>query len=135
MVEVWKDIDGYGGVYQVSSFARIRSFTKISKGKIMKQTLSRDNGYFVVDLYKDGINKQFTVHSLVASAFVPNPNNLETVNHKDEKKTNNLPSNLEWMSRGNNASYSNTGIPFSDERRQKISEGVLKNWDKRKGLI
>ena len=58
-----------------------------------------------MSLCKDGKVKQPTVHRLVAEAFIPNPNNLDTVNHKDEVKTNNVASNLEWLSRTDNNNY------------------------------
>ena len=64
------------------------------------------SGYLQVDLYKDGHVKKFKVHRIVAKAFIQNPQGLETVNHKDEVKTNNVASNLEWMSRADNKRYS-----------------------------
>ena len=64
------------------------------------------DGYLHVDLCKDGHKKQTYVHRLVAEAFIQNTNNLGTVNHKDEVKTNNVASNLEWMSKEDNVAYS-----------------------------
>ena len=96
---------------------------------------SYDNGcgYFQVWLYKDGIHKQMYVHRLVAQAFIPNPNNLPQVNHKDEVKTNNAASNLEWMSLKDNNNYGTRnqrvaealrGRQLSDETREKISKSM-----------
>ena len=104
MTENWKSIAGYEGLYQVSNLGRVKSL-KYGKEKILKPVNS-PYGYLQVCLCKDGQKKMSLVHRLVADAFIPNPNNLETVNHKDEVKTNNVASNLEWMSRGDNKRYS-----------------------------
>ena len=106
-MENWKEIAGYEELYEVSDLGRVKSLgnNKSGKEKILK--LQKDKyGYFQVGLYKDGKAKKSKVHRLVAEAFIPNPNNLETVNHKDEDKTNNAVCNLEWMSRGDNVAYS-----------------------------
>lgn len=104
MKETWKAIVRYEGIYEVSDRGRVRSL-KYGKAKILTPWKTCD-GYLAVKLYKDGKLKTVTVHRLVAEAFIPNPNNLETVNHKDEVKTNNDASNLEWMTRADNKRYS-----------------------------
>ena len=101
-METWKAIAGYEGLYEVSNQGRVRSM-KYGKEKILKQ--GKTNGYLHVCLFKDGYGKTIRVHRLVAETFIPNPNNLETVNHKDEVKTNNIVSNLEWMSKIDNINY------------------------------
>ena len=103
-MEIWKEIAGYEGLYWVSNLGRVKSL-KHGKEKILKPW-KNTRGYLLVDLYKDGHTKHLLVHRLVAEAFIPNQNNLETVNHKDEVKTNNVASNLEWMSREDNVAYS-----------------------------
>ena len=103
-MEHWKEIDCYEGLYEVSNLGRVKSL-KHGKEKILKPKKSH-GGYLQVCLSKDGHRKFLLVHRLVAESFIPNPNNLETVNHKDEVKTNNVASNLEWMTRGDNIIYS-----------------------------
>ena len=102
-MEQWKAISGYEGIYEVSDLGRVKSL-KYGKEKILKPQKTI-GGYLHVDLCKDGKCKSITVHRLVAEAFIPNQNNLETVNHKDEDKTNNIVSNLEWMSLKDNINY------------------------------
>lgn len=107
MTEAWKSIDGYEGLYEVSNTGLVRSlnFNNTSRAKILKPG-NNGWGYLAVNLCKDGIHKRILVHRLVAEAFLPNPLNLETVNHKDENRANNNVSNLEWMSRTDNLAYS-----------------------------
>lgn len=102
-MEMWKPISGYEGLYEVSNFGRVKSL-KFGKEKIL--TPGNYKGYLSVQLCKDGKRKMMRVHRLVAEAFIPNPNKLETVNHKDEDKTNNSANNLEWMSSVDNVAYS-----------------------------
>lgn len=103
MNEIWKDIEEYEGIYQVSNLGRVKSL-KFGKEKIIK---GRNNsmGYLYVALCKEGKIKYFRVHRLVASAFIPNSNNLFEVNHKDENPLNNRIDNLEWCDRKYNINY------------------------------
>ena len=103
MTENWKAIAGYEGLYEVSDLGRVKSLW-YGKEKILKPRETH-GGYLHVCLCKDGKVEQPKIHRLVAEAFIPNPNNLETVNHKDEVKTNNVASNLEWMSVKDNINY------------------------------
>ena len=103
-METWKAIADYEGIYEVSDLGRVRSL-KYGKEKILKP-LKTIRGYLQVCLCKDCHTKRLLVHRLVAEAFIPNTQGLETVNHKDEVKTNNVASNLEWMSQGDNVAYS-----------------------------
>lgn len=104
-MEIWKDVIGYEGRYQVSSEGRIRSLptksrTKYFSGDIIKQFQDKA-GYMAVGLSR----KIFKVHRIVATAFIENPNNYPCVNHKDENKTNNKIENLEWCTHRYNSNY------------------------------
>ena len=108
--EIWKDIEGYEGIYQVSSFGRVRSldryiqpYTHFCRGRILKPR--KRPTYLSVKLSNEGILKCMYVHRLVAHAFIPNPNNLSDINHKDEDKTNNRVDNLEWCTHKYNINY------------------------------
>lgn len=113
--EVWKNIEGYEGLYQVSNFGRVKSL-KFGKEKILKP-LRIKCGYLQVNLSKNGKGKMCYVHRLVALAFIPNPNCLSEVNHKDENKENNRVDNLEWCNRTYNNNYGT--------RNKKIGEKKL----------
>ena len=109
-IEEWRDIEGFDG-YQVSSLGNIKSLDRVDslghhrKEKILKPVKTKI-GYLGVALCKDGKRDFYTIHRLVANAFIPNPNNLETVNHINEIKTDNRVSNLEWMTMRDNKRYS-----------------------------
>ena len=105
MKEVWKDIQGYEGKYQVSNLGNVKSlnYNNTCKEHLLNQTLCR--GYMCIHLSKNCIHKWFLVHRLVATAFINNTDNLPEVNHIDEDKTNNCVSNLEWCDRKYNNNY------------------------------
>ena len=100
--EQWKAVVGYEGIYEVSNYGKVRN---VKTGRILKLGKSK-NGYLRVGLHKNGKQKYFLVHRLVAIAFIPNPDNKETVNHIDEDKTNNHVCNLEWMTQKENTRHS-----------------------------
>ena len=103
MEEIWKDIKGYEGLYQISSFGRVKKTR--NKEKIMKGRI-RGKGYLAVTLLdKHGEQKDFYIHRLVAEAFIPNLDNLPQVNHKSEIKTDNNVENLEWCDAQYNNNY------------------------------
>ena len=119
--EIWKPILGYEGIYEVSSFGRIKSLKRCSKedknerGLILKQKKRKD-GYYNISLYNQGKGKMYLVHSLVTQAFIPNPLNLPQVNHIDENKKNNNIDNLEWCDQCYNINYG-TGIERATKTR------------------
>ncbi len=100
-MEIWKDIEGYEGLYQISSEGRIKALPKphrygVKYEKILKQRYDKE-GYCRIKLCKNGIKKCFLIHRLVGLAFISNPNNKETINHKNKITNDNRVSNLEWM--------------------------------------
>lgn len=99
IVEEWRPICGYEGLYQVSNLGRVKSL-KNNKGIYREKILiigKNKDGYLQINLCKEGKMKTFRVHRLVANAFIENPNEYTTVNHIDENKENNCVDNLEWM--------------------------------------
>ena len=99
----WRAIEGYEGLYEISNIGEIRN----AKGEIKKSQFKKgvNTHYKEVSLWKDGKNKRFLVHRLVAKAFIPNPNNFAIINHKDENGTNNCVENLEWCNHSYNTRY------------------------------
>lgn len=126
-MEVWKDIAGYEGHYQVSNLGNVRSIKRepiILKGDYQK------NGYKRVYLWKDGRKQNLLVHRLVAFSFLPNPNGYSDINHIDEDKRNNHVNNLCWCTHFYNMNYgsvkekisvANTGRTLSTKQKKQIS--------------
>lgn len=133
MREQWKTIEGYN--YQVSSKGRIRNKTT----KVVKKTFINERGYVVVSLYKEKKLKTFRVHRLVASAFIENPNNNPEINHKDEDKTNNQLTNLEWCTREYNLAYGTRGLRQSQTMKETkfclLLNGKVTNFKKKVSFI
>ncbi len=102
---IWRAVKGYEGEYEVSNTGRVRS-RKTGHCQEMKLKYNRYTGYNYVILFRKGDSKTRSVHRLVAEVFVPNPNGYPAVNHKDEVKTNNNASNLEWCTQQYNNIYS-----------------------------
>ena len=122
--EIWKDVAGYEGLYQVSSVGRVKRFYKNGKERILKLYPNGSN-YLIVVLCKNSIHKQFRVHRLVATAFIPNPQNLPQVNHKDETKTNNHVENLEWCDAKYNNNYGTHIERSAEKQRKKVGQFTL----------
>ena len=137
-VETWRPVKGYEGLYEVSDLARVRSLDRMTKrkkkdgtfgltpvrGHIMKQ--SERNGYLFVNLSEGHRKvKSIDIHRIVATAFVPNPNDLTEINHKDENKHNNLPSNLEWCNHQYNTNYGTGKWRKAVPRRKKVEQLTL----------
>ena len=108
--EIWKYVAGYEGLYQVSNKGnvyrvyRTRALGRKRGGRMLKPCYT-SRGYLQVNLHKNGKRKTRTVHRLVAETFLPNPNGLPQVNHRDEDKDNNNVENLEWCTSKYNNSY------------------------------
>lgn len=145
MTEIWKDIEGYEGKYQISNLGNVKSIfrvvksgvkhttTRIYEEKIMKQSLNR-KGYCIISLYSNNGLKNNIVHRLVANAFIPNPHNLPQVNHKDENKLNNTVENLEWCDAKYNNNYGSRNLKHSKSKSEKIIQKDLngkfiKEWE------
>jgi hypothetical protein len=123
-MEVWRDVPGYEGLYQVSDCGNVRSLNYKRKGTVGLLYLKRHpNGYRQVELHKDGKKRMLTVHRLVASAFLPKPTEGQVVNHLNEDKYDNRVSNLEWCSFAENVRYSRTRHPI--DRPLKRTRAVL----------
>lgn len=101
----WLPVVGYEGLYQVSSDGHVRS-VKTGHRRELSTKHNRFTGYDAVDLRRDGECKTVSVHRLVATAFIPNPDDLPEVNHIDEDKTNNRVENLEWVTSSQNNFHS-----------------------------
>lgn len=112
MQEVWKDIAGYEGLYQVSNHGRVKSLERFNvntgsyelRERMLKLSHNK-RGYPMVMLINKTNRKGKAVHRLVAEAFIPNPDCLPQVNHKDENKNNNCVDNLEWCDNSYNHNY------------------------------
>lgn len=113
MKEIWKNIEDYEGLYQVSNLGRVKSLFREckhplgGKRKVNERIMKLEKtkwGYLRVHLNKNGKGKKLLVHRLVAKAFIPNPNNYKMVNHKNQNPKDNCVKNLEWC----NVQYNNT---------------------------
>ena len=107
--EEWRPVVGYEDLYEVSSYGRVKTKDRNSVGKKRKagivKTFTNKQGYYKVNLWRNRKLQTSNVHRVVAEAFLPNPNNLSDVNHKDETHTNNCVDNLEWCSHSYNMNY------------------------------
>lgn len=132
-MEIWRDVTGFEGYYQVSNTGKIRSLNYRKKKGVIKELSPRinKNGYAQVMLSLEGQYYMKYVHRLVAKEFVPNPHSYPIINHKDENKSNNNADNLEWCtikynnsygSRPKNLSISHKGKKASEETRRRLSE-------------
>lgn len=102
--EIWKDVVGYEGLYEVSNLGRIK--TNHGRKPFLDTDVFHPKGYRYVALTKNKIRRSHSVHKVVASSFLPNPNNYIEINHKDGVKNNNISSNLEWCDRSWNVVHS-----------------------------
>lgn len=126
MTEIWKDVVGYEGLYQVSDLGNVRSLYRYGVySPKEKATQTNNYGYKTVMLSKDGVSKRVTVHRLVAIAFLPNPRNAPQINHIDENKANNCVSNLEWCDAKHNCSSYARNHPHKSRRGKRKGKPVI----------
>lgn len=121
-MEIWKDIKGFNGKYQISSYGNVKSFTR-KNPFIMKLTTGKSRGkngklYYQISLYKDdGSYKKVSISRLVAKHFIPNPENKPEVDHIDTDTLNNKVSNLRWVTREEN---------MNNDKTSKLRQSVYK---------
>ena len=120
MQELWKDVVGYEGLYQVSRYGNVKN---IKTNKVLK--ISTHKGYQVLGLRKEDKIIRYFVHRLVAIAFIPNPNNLPEVNHKDENKLNNCVDNLEFCTHKHNSNCGTVQQRKGAARRRAVIQKSL----------
>ena len=115
-MEIWKDINGFEGIYQISNLGRLKSLARTAdfvNGAIIQRkerilvagVIGRERNYLGVALSKNKKQKTYPVHRLVANAFIPNPENKPQVNHIDSNPSNNHVDNLEWVTERENQSH------------------------------
>lgn len=121
MKEVWKDVIGYEEIYEINNKGEVRNKIRM---RMVKARGDKD-GYLRVHLNKDGKQKLFGVHRLVATNFIPNPNNYPQVNHKDENKQNNNVENLEWCTFEYNNSYGTKNERIAKSHCKKVGRYSL----------
>lgn len=125
MEELWKDIEGYEGLYQVSDRGRVRSMSKLgSRVEIVLRPFNQD-GYLRYTLRKNGQKRNLLAHQLVAKAFIPNPRNLRYVDHIDTDKTNNTVENLHWVTKKENSNN-----PMTRRHNSNAKTGKRSIWAK-----
>lgn len=134
--EIWKDVVGYEGYYQVSNLGRVKSvLRKVNHRKwfrtiderILKQHANKDLHLRMALSKNDNNSKHYYVHRIVAQAFLPNPNNYPIINHKDENPFNNRVDNLEWCTHKYNINYGTRTERANIKRYKKVNQYTLDN--------
>lgn len=123
--EIWKDVIGYKGLYKISNFGRVRSFVLGGNNGCILLQSTHKQGYKRIRLSDGNSSLSYLVHRLVAIAFIPNPDNKETVNHLDGNKANNSVENLEWATQSENNKHAfRTGLKrFTDKNQEASTRG------------
>ena len=134
-MEIWKDVPEYEGRYQISNMGRIKSLDRYARvgggsvrfvqGGIIKPIRCK-NGYLEAPFSKNGIREVFLLHRLVAQLFIPNPNGLPQINHKDENLSNNSYENLEWCTAKYNANYGTRNRRYAEKVMKPVNQYDLK---------
>ena len=131
ITKIWKEIKGYEGLYEISNDGFVKSLVK---NKILSFNYNGCKAYKQVQLFKDGKRHTKLIHRLVAEAFIPNPNNLPEVNHKDEDTFNNAVDNLEWCTSKYNANYGTRNIRIAEKTSKPLYQlnkdtgEIIKEW-------
>lgn len=120
--EIWKDIVGYEGLYQVSNLGRVKSINRQGTKGVILKIIKGKNGYYYVPIRKNKKQKNALVNRLVAEAFIPNPYNKPQVNHKDENKGNNCSYNLEFCDHKYNCNYGTRNKKISSSLSTRINQ-------------
>lgn len=120
MVEEWKAVKGYEGLYEVSNLGKVRNAKTLHNLSAFKNS----QGYYRLTLWKNNKQKKYSVHRIVAEAFIPNIHNKPQVNHIDEDKSNNKASNLEWCTQIENHNHGTIN--------ERISKTLINNTKKSK---
>ena len=145
-IEIWKDIKDYEGLYQVSNLGNVRSLDMtiiqlhhwsnqyvkhIYKGRLLKGS-KNSNGYRTITLHKGKKTEKRLLHRMIAEAFIPNPNNYNYINHKDNNPSNNNVNNLEWCTQSYNIKYAyeqgNKTPPNTKEINQLKNGNILRTF-------
>lgn len=129
--EIWKPIEGYEGLYEVSNLGRIKSLSGKHRREMILKLRDNGYGYLTIGLSKNNKNKRFKVHRIVAKTFLINNNNYEQVNHMDGDKHNNNVNNLEWCDRSYNMkhAYRNNLLKTRKVIQLDKNGNRLKVWD------
>lgn len=144
--EIWKDIKGYEGYYQISNKGRVKSLhrividknniKKVYKEKLLDITINKKNNYKYITLHKDNKYETKSIHRLVAETFIPNPNNYPEVNHIDENHFNNCVENLEWCTKEYNNKYgTNKERMISTQRNNNLYGIAINQYDLKGNFI
>lgn len=135
-MEIWKDIPGYEGYYQASSFGQIKSFKRRGNWKDRILRPNRNRRYLIVNLKIPGVNtKELLVHRLIAETFISNPENKPIVNHKNGNKHDNHVDNLEWVTYSKNNQHAFDMGLISKENLARSHQKKIDQFDSNNHLI
>lgn len=145
MEEIWKDVAGYEGLYQVSNMGRVKSLARtrnmnlpwggIAPVNERIRKFGKSLGYQNITLSKNGVNERIRVHKLVAMTFIPNPRGCTQINHKNGDKHDNRVENLEWVTPSENQRHAiETGLRKDAFRRKKVNHydrdgNFIRSWN------
>lgn len=125
MEEIWKDVENYNGIYQISSFGNLKT---LRTNTLIKQEMNK--GYFEANLCKNGKVQHVRIHRLVAQAFIPNPLNKPHINHIDGNKSNNNINNLEWCTHKENMVHARKNGLFNEEKMHDVIKAMVNSTKK-----